>query len=143
MNAAIHAVAKRYRYTGKERDEKSGLYYHGARYYIPWLCRWSAVDSSKTKNAPKSSYGYCLNNPVSKFDPDELLVLKLARGGSWLGRLGNDTIMPERLVRVIPEQYAGSLTLGASGSIDVFVTTASELKGLRSSKEIVKKINIS
>ena len=23
---------KRYRYTGKERDEESGLYYHGARY---------------------------------------------------------------------------------------------------------------
>ena len=28
---------KRYRYTGKERDEESGLYYHGARYYAPWL----------------------------------------------------------------------------------------------------------
>jgi hypothetical protein len=25
---------KRYRYTGKERDEESGLYYHGARYYL-------------------------------------------------------------------------------------------------------------
>jgi uncharacterized protein RhaS with RHS repeats len=30
---------KRYRYTGKERDEESGLYYHGARYYAPWLGR--------------------------------------------------------------------------------------------------------
>ena len=30
-------TAKRYRYTGKERDEESGLYYHGARYYAPWL----------------------------------------------------------------------------------------------------------
>jgi uncharacterized protein RhaS with RHS repeats len=26
---------KRYRFTGKERDEESGLYYHGARYYAP------------------------------------------------------------------------------------------------------------
>ncbi|HEX5554417.1 MAG TPA: SpvB/TcaC N-terminal domain-containing protein, partial [Chitinophagaceae bacterium] len=32
-------TAKRYRYTGKERDEESGLYYHGARYYAPWLAR--------------------------------------------------------------------------------------------------------
>ena len=24
---------ERYRYTGKERDEENGLYYHGARYY--------------------------------------------------------------------------------------------------------------
>lgn len=70
INAAINAVAKRYRYTGKERDEESGLYYHGARYYIPWLCRWSAVDPSENKNTPKSSYGYCSNNPISKRDPD-------------------------------------------------------------------------
>jgi RHS repeat-associated protein len=35
---------KRYRYTGKERDEESGLYYHGARYYAPWLSRWISTD---------------------------------------------------------------------------------------------------
>src|SRR5205823_1314194 len=35
---------KRYRYTGKERDEESGLYYHGARYYAPWLGRWTSPD---------------------------------------------------------------------------------------------------
>lgn len=49
MNASINAVAKRYRYTGKERDEESGLYYHGARYYAPWLCRWTAVDPLESK----------------------------------------------------------------------------------------------
>src|SRR5205823_1053382 len=37
-------TSKRYRYTGKERDEESGLYYHGARYYSPWLCRWTTTD---------------------------------------------------------------------------------------------------
>ncbi|UEM17458.1 hypothetical protein J4G43_015390 [Bradyrhizobium barranii subsp. barranii] len=26
-------MAKQYRFAGKERDEESGLYYHGARYY--------------------------------------------------------------------------------------------------------------
>jgi RHS repeat-associated protein len=35
---------KRYRYTGKERDEETSLYYHGARYYAPWLGRWTAAD---------------------------------------------------------------------------------------------------
>ena len=35
---------KRYRYTGKERDEESGLHYHGARYYAPWLGRWTSCD---------------------------------------------------------------------------------------------------
>jgi RHS repeat-associated protein len=35
---------KRYRFTGKERDEESGLNYHGARYYAPWLGRWISTD---------------------------------------------------------------------------------------------------
>ncbi|HRC86691.1 MAG TPA: RHS repeat-associated core domain-containing protein, partial [Thermoanaerobaculia bacterium] len=35
---------KRYRYTGQERDEESGLYYHGARYYAPWLGIWMSPD---------------------------------------------------------------------------------------------------
>ncbi len=69
MNAAIHAVAKRYRYTGKERDEESGLYYHGARYYIPWLCRWSAVDPLESDYAGMSPYNYSFNNPVIYNDP--------------------------------------------------------------------------
>src|SRR5205823_6594855 len=37
-------TSKRYRYTRKERDEETGLYYHGARYYAPWLGRWTTVD---------------------------------------------------------------------------------------------------
>ena len=35
---------KRYRFGGRERDDHSGLSYHGARYYAPWLCRWTACD---------------------------------------------------------------------------------------------------
>ena len=35
---------KRYRFTGKERDEESGLAYHSARYYLPWLGRWASCD---------------------------------------------------------------------------------------------------
>ena len=35
---------KRYRYTGKERDEENGFTYHGARYYAPWLGRWTSCD---------------------------------------------------------------------------------------------------
>ncbi|MGH6894858.1 MAG: RHS repeat domain-containing protein, partial [Dongiaceae bacterium] len=35
---------KRYRFTGMERDEESGLSYHGARYYAAWLARWASSD---------------------------------------------------------------------------------------------------
>jgi RHS repeat-associated protein len=66
-----------YRYTGKERDDESGLYYHGARYYIPWLARWSASDPLESKYAGMSSYNYSFNNPVmfndpSGMDPDDV-----------------------------------------------------------------------
>ena len=32
LNGRIEGAAKRYRFTGKELDEESGLSYHGARY---------------------------------------------------------------------------------------------------------------
>jgi RHS repeat-associated protein len=40
----VQAAFKRYRYTGMERDEETGLSYHGARYYLPWLARWCSAD---------------------------------------------------------------------------------------------------
>jgi RHS repeat-associated protein len=44
-NSDIKVVAKRYRYTGMERDEETGLNYHHARYYAGWLGRWASADS--------------------------------------------------------------------------------------------------
>src|SRR5690606_13598600 len=41
---SVTETPKRYRYTGKERDEESGLHYHGARYYAAWLGRWISPD---------------------------------------------------------------------------------------------------
>jgi len=43
-DATIAANAKRYRYTGRERDEETGLDQMGARYYASWLGRWTAAD---------------------------------------------------------------------------------------------------
>ena len=44
INQTIKAAAKRYRYTGMERDDESGMNYHSARYYLPWLGRWLSAD---------------------------------------------------------------------------------------------------
>jgi RHS repeat-associated protein len=59
---------KRYRYTGKERDEESGLYYHSARYQAPWLCRWLSPDPAGMVDA-RNLYVYVQNNPIRFFDP--------------------------------------------------------------------------
>lgn len=60
-------TAKRYRYTGKERDEESGLYYHGARYYAAWLGRWVSCDPKRLKDGI-SLYLYTQNKPVQCVD---------------------------------------------------------------------------
>jgi RHS repeat-associated protein len=59
---------KRYRYTGKERDEETGLYYYGARYYAPWLGRWTACDPAGLVDGP-NLYAYVRGSPASHRDP--------------------------------------------------------------------------
>jgi RHS repeat-associated protein len=64
----LDVPVKRYRYTGKERDEESGLYYHGARYYAPWLFRWVSCDPIGIKDG-LNVYLYVKGNPVKASDP--------------------------------------------------------------------------
>jgi RHS repeat-associated protein len=67
VNAAIRAAAKRYRYTGMERDEETGLNYHTARYYIPWLARWLSADPIGIGDG-LNVYAYVRQSPVNMFD---------------------------------------------------------------------------
>jgi len=60
-------AAKRYRYTGKEHDEESGLYYHGARYYADWLGRWTTTDPAGLVDGP-NPYVYGRGNPLNYTD---------------------------------------------------------------------------
>jgi RHS repeat-associated protein len=59
---------KRFRYTGRERDTETGLYYHGARYYIPWLARWTSCDPAGLADGT-NIYAYVRGNPVRLADP--------------------------------------------------------------------------
>jgi RHS repeat-associated protein len=59
---------KRYRYTGKERDEESGLYYHGARYYAPWVGRWTSCDPKGLVDG-SNVFAYARDNPLMYADP--------------------------------------------------------------------------
>jgi RHS repeat-associated protein len=68
VDSAREVPAKRYRYTGKERDEESGLYYHGSRYYVPWLARWNAPDPLGIKDG-NNLYLYAGNRPIGSSDP--------------------------------------------------------------------------
>ena len=73
-STAYHAArsqtetSKRYRYTGKERDEETGFSYHGARYYAPWLGRWVSCDPIGLVDGI-NFYIYVQVNPVRFQDP--------------------------------------------------------------------------
>lgn len=66
-DASRQVAAKRYRYTGMERDEESGLSYHSARYYLSWLGRWMAADPIGIKDG-QNVFSYTRNNPISFID---------------------------------------------------------------------------
>ena len=75
-----------YRFTSKEFDRETGLYYFGARYYEPKLSNWMSVDPSgfelinpmDSEGKPRKGYSivealnwyaYVGNNPVIFVDP--------------------------------------------------------------------------
>ncbi|MFQ6538811.1 MULTISPECIES: SpvB/TcaC N-terminal domain-containing protein [Aphanothece] len=55
---------KRYRFSGKERDDETGLYYFGARYYAPWLGKWTSSDPAGFKDG-FNAFRYCSNAPIN------------------------------------------------------------------------------
>jgi RHS repeat-associated protein len=90
------AQAMPYRFTGKELDEETGLYYYGARYLDPRTSRWLSADPALGEYLPSAPvndearrrngnlpgmggvynyvnlhvYHYAGNNPVKYVDPD-------------------------------------------------------------------------
>jgi RHS repeat-associated protein len=66
--SAAEAGQKRYRYAGQERDEETGLDYCGARYYAPWLGRWTSCDPAGMIDGA-NLYRYARNNPIKYIDP--------------------------------------------------------------------------
>jgi RHS repeat-associated protein len=66
--SASEVSLKRYRYTGKERDEESGFLYYGARYYTPWLGRWTSCDPTGLKDGI-NIYSFVHDRPNVEIDP--------------------------------------------------------------------------
>ena len=68
VDSSIGVSARRYRYVGLERDEETGLDQMGARYYAPWLGRWTAADPIGLGDGV-NRYAYVSGNPVRMTDP--------------------------------------------------------------------------
>jgi RHS repeat-associated protein len=72
-----------YRFTSKELDEETGLYYSGARYYDPRVGVFISTDPLMQSNPARglteshfyNLYHYANNNPLKFVDPDGLDVI--------------------------------------------------------------------
>jgi RHS repeat-associated protein len=62
---------KDYRYSGKERDDGTGLYYYGYRYYAPFIGNWLSPDPLGPADG-LNLYRFVRNNPLTLTDPNGL-----------------------------------------------------------------------
>jgi RHS repeat-associated protein len=65
----------RYAYTGRERDEETGLNYYRARYYDPTNGRFMSEDPISFGAGDGNLYRYVSNSPINFTDPSGLLTL--------------------------------------------------------------------
>ncbi|MFO0756331.1 MAG: RHS repeat-associated core domain-containing protein [Byssovorax sp.] len=84
---AAEVSLRRFRYTGKEKDEGTGLYYHGARYYVPWIGRWTSADPCGIVDGP-NLHEYVQGNPVRLSDPSGLQSAPLTHYSGPLHEVG-------------------------------------------------------
>ena len=67
-DSAREVPIKRYRHCAKERDNETGLYQCGIRYYAAWHGRWLSPDPAGLIDG-MNRYTYCRNNPSTREDP--------------------------------------------------------------------------
>jgi RHS repeat-associated protein len=109
---------KRYRYTGKERDEETGLSYHGRRFYAPWLGQWTSCDPSGLADGI-TLYGYVRNNPVLRVDPDGSSGIEFSLGSSDKVTSDKKLIMQAATQMVNRISIDLELRLGIATDVDV------------------------
>ena len=68
-------AVSQYKYGGKEWSGTTLSYDFGARYYLPALPRWSAMDPLAEKYYSVSPYVYCAGNPVNLVDSSGKMVI--------------------------------------------------------------------
>jgi RHS repeat-associated protein len=127
----VRATAKRYRYTGMERDEESGLSYHSARYYLSWLGKWGSADPLGTLDGP-NVFQYAVSSPLRRRDclgtqasiagPEEFRDPgRRADASAWFASRGYEIHhwdAEERLWRVLPriDGSIGGMSMRGTGS---------------------------
>ena len=110
---------KRYKYCGKERDEETGLYYYGMRYYAAWICRFVSVDPLQFKYPHYTPYQYAGNKPITYIDLDgreeddpqksKQGTLYINSKGETLGEIAGDPNLERDIIVVFDENVLNEI----------------------------------
>lgn len=98
--------SKEYRYSSQEKDDTTGLYYYGYRYYTPTLCRWTRPDPAGTIDG-LNLYCFVGNEPMNRKDNMGLCPTKRATPieDGDLSVPSQDSIPPQRLANSGIKEY--------------------------------------
>jgi RHS repeat-associated protein len=69
QTASTGTLTNPFRYTARELDAETNLYYYRARYYDPGAGRFTSEDSLREVVGGLNFYAYVLNNPARFIDP--------------------------------------------------------------------------
>ena len=69
LTASTGSLTNRYRYTGREFDSETGLYYYRARYYDPGEGRFLTEDRLRSISGTLDFYAYVENSATNLADP--------------------------------------------------------------------------
>jgi len=70
VNQCATSFDSRFKFTAKELDEETGLYYSSQRYLDPKFPGFLSSDQLREKHPNIGSYVYCASNPLKYIDPD-------------------------------------------------------------------------
>ena len=118
-----------YKFTGKELDKETGLYYFGARYYDARVGRWISPDDRfdrMYKTMGLDVYCFVHGNPILYLDPDGHLLKEF---GEWLNKAGADINKAITNSSVVKELHRTDTSTGrklaVAGGVSVGLTAAS------------------
>lgn len=78
---ADNSSDNRYRFTGKELGEETGLYDFSARFLHPRSGRFTTLDPLAEKSYERSPYIYCSSNPINRIDSNGRIDWKITGKG--------------------------------------------------------------
>ena len=94
-----------FKFSGKELDDITGLYDHGARSRNPISTLWYGVDPLWEDGPDYSPYVYCQSNPIKMIDPDGMW--QQDADGNWIAEKGDNAYSLAKVLNINPSDAIG------------------------------------